>query len=356
MGVLGDRALYRSILDFIGFQKFRRSERCGVLADVSCGLRESRAAPRASGRSGSAVGRSSITRCSLVSRLVAPTAAGRRADPVPVPRHGRQRERGIRPEPVAERRCGRDRKAVGETIRAQAIDATRKSRGRLHASWIFFSVHKLVASDRLVTALIEFRSSTGCPQDRAGCPQTITARQQPRRVVPRVFHRYGHGFVDGFWRPCDRAGDEAPGNQGLSLCKGKAERESTIARGSRHLHDEGFQEFRERAMPTPALGVADDSRQPVSSWPSISAGSRGPDHARKLATPGQTRKKLTKAASGTEGSKPGAGTFHGPERMGPSADHPSAFHRRASRPPAPPFAPRDPQATFRRGGRGRGRR
>jgi hypothetical protein len=179
------------------------------------------------------MGRLSITRCSLVSRLVAPTAAGRRADPVPVPRHGRQRERGIRPEPVAERRCGRDPKAVGETIRAQAIDATRKSRGRLHASWIFFSVHKLVASDRLVTAMIEFRSSTGCPQDRAGCPQTITARQQPRRVVPRVFHRYGHGFVDGFWRPCDRAGDEAPGNQGLSLCKGKAERESTIARGSR---------------------------------------------------------------------------------------------------------------------------
>jgi hypothetical protein len=192
---------------------------------------------------GSAMGRSSIARCSLVSRLVAPTAAGRRADPVPVPRHGRQRERGIRPEPVAERRCGRDPKAVGETIRAQAIDATRKSRGRLHASWIFFSVHKLVASDRLVTALIEFRSSTGCPQDRAGCPQTITARQQPRRVVPRVFHRYGHGFVDGFWRPCDRADDEAPGNQGLSLCKGKAERESTIARGSRHLHDEGSQEF-----------------------------------------------------------------------------------------------------------------
>src|SRR6266487_4499719 len=36
----------------------------------------------------------------------------------------------------------------------------------------FFFVHKLAASDRLVTGLIEFSDSTSCPQPRAGCPQT----------------------------------------------------------------------------------------------------------------------------------------------------------------------------------------
>src|SRR6266508_1677411 len=35
----------------------------------------------------------------------------------------------------------------------------------------FFFVHKLAASDRLVTAVIEFSGSTSCPQPRAGCPQ-----------------------------------------------------------------------------------------------------------------------------------------------------------------------------------------
>jgi hypothetical protein len=176
MGALGDRALYRSIRDFIEFREFTCPEWCEVLG--SCG-RSSASRPRHP--------------IDAAQPLAPSTAAARRivlCRPLPGPRSGRHpTQRGSLPE--SARGVGRSGGPRGELSGDDrtAIGGARKSRGCSRAGSNFFSVHKVAASDRLVTGLIKFRSSTPCPQPRAGCPQTMRSRQQARRLVPRVFHR-----------------------------------------------------------------------------------------------------------------------------------------------------------------------
>lgn len=88
----------------------------------------------------------------------------------------------------------------------------------------FFFVHKLAASDRLVTGMMNLRFPRPVPNRRQVVHRWPCGSQQHGQVVPRVFHSFAHRHVDCLRRPCHRAGDEAPAEQRPSLCKGKAER------------------------------------------------------------------------------------------------------------------------------------
>jgi hypothetical protein len=88
----------------------------------------------------------------------------------------------------------------------------------------FFFVHKLAASDRLVTGMMNLRFPRPVPSRRQVVHRWPCGGQQHGQVVPSVFHNFAHRHVDCLRRPCHRAGDEAPAEQRPSLCKGKAER------------------------------------------------------------------------------------------------------------------------------------
>jgi hypothetical protein len=114
------------------------------------------------------------------------------------------------------------------------IGAASIARGRDTATDVkIFGFHRTDRGSEQVAAGKEVCRSRGRPQETTGlstaAPGTVN---NATRVVPNAVHRPVGGAVDGSRPACHGARrHETPGEQRLSLCKGKAKREPALTRG-----------------------------------------------------------------------------------------------------------------------------